>query len=83
MPINTVEGHIGLSADEPFREGRVPFEHFLPGLEPMKFGSDIGPITFGILFGPLGNGIVYLKTMNMSMFREFCSWRKDTLLFEQ
>ena len=81
MPINTVEGHIGLSADEPFREGRVPFEHFLPELEPMKFGGDVAPITFGIFFGPLANRIVDF-TLNMSVLRELRGRRKDALLFQ-
>ena len=82
MSINTVEGHIGLSVNEPLREWRIPFQHSLPAFEPMKFGSDIGPITLGIFCGPLGNRIVDFKAVNMSMLRKLRGRSKDALLFK-
>ena len=82
MTINAVEGNIGFSANEPFCKGRIPFENFLPGFEPMKFGSDVRPITFGVFCRALGYGIVDFEAVNVCVFREFWRWREDALLFK-
>ena len=37
MSIQTVFGKIELASDEPFREGRFPFEDFAPSLAPVEF----------------------------------------------
>ena len=36
MPVETILGHVQLSAHEPFRKGRFPFEDFLPRLLPAR-----------------------------------------------
>ena len=68
MAINTVVGHIGLSANEPFRKWGIPLEHLRPWCEPMKVGCDIGPKALGIFGGTPGDGIVNFEAVNVSAF---------------
>src|SRR3989442_2386233 len=82
MTINAVEGNIGFSANEPFCKGRIPFENFLPGFEPIKFGSDVRPITFGASCPAFGYGALAFEAVNVCGFREFWGWGEDALFLK-
>ena len=53
MPVEAVVRDVGLSADEPFGERHVPFQHLVPRLKPVQFRRDFRPETFGIFRGAL------------------------------
>src|SRR5205814_9828110 len=37
MPVQTIFRNVQFAADEPFREGRLPFDYFLPWRAPGQF----------------------------------------------
>src|SRR6185437_1353939 len=39
VAVEAVEADVGLAAEEPLREGRLPLEHGAEGLEPMQAGA--------------------------------------------
>ena len=43
VPIDTVHAGVQLAAREPFRVGRLPLEHGVPGLRPVELAREGGP----------------------------------------
>ncbi len=49
VTVQAVVRNVQLAAQEPFGERQLPFEHAVPGLEPVQFARDLGPETFRVV----------------------------------
>jgi hypothetical protein len=49
VPVEAVIRKIDLAADEPLRPWTIPFENFVPFLEPVQFAGDAAPKLVGIV----------------------------------
>ena len=77
--VEAVIRDIKLSADEPFGERRVPFQHPVPLPHPAQLAGALGPEAFGIPPGAL----VDLLAGDIRLAAEFVRGRENTALFEQ
>jgi hypothetical protein len=57
MPIETIHSNVELSAQEPFRERVLPFEHLMPLVKPFEGMCLLGPESFEIAPGFIDSGI--------------------------
>src|SRR5271155_1241124 len=71
MAIEAVIGEINLSADKPFGPRAIPFENFVPFLEPVQFAGDAAPELVGIVDRFLINPLVFGQAFDMGMLAEF------------
>src|SRR5882724_6076114 len=72
MPVNAVVGDVGLAADEPLHERRVPLEGLRPLLEPEQlFLREFSPEFGRLLFGALVQSAVGLHPLHVGMLDEF------------
>jgi hypothetical protein len=82
MPVDAVVTQVGLAAYKPLGVGQVPFEDFVPGLEPVEVGGRPGPELFRVFDGLLVEGLVFFKTLDVSLGGEFRRRREDTVFTE-
>ena len=81
MTIEAVVGDVELAADEPFGVGRLPFESFLGGFEPVEQLGLFAPELFGIGCCSGVQFAVFLERADARVLAEFF-WRRDRLLFQ-
>src|SRR5262249_24043603 len=48
LAVETVVGEIDLAVEEPLSPGQVPFQDFVPFLEPVQLAGNVGPELFRI-----------------------------------
>ena len=71
VTIDTVVGKIDLAANEPLRPGTIPFENFVPILEPVQFAGDSRPEPIGLVNGFLIQAVIFGEAFHMGLLAEF------------
>src|SRR5260370_37556351 len=71
VAVEAVVGEIDLAADEPLGPWAIPFENFVPLLEPMQFAGDAAPELVGIVDGFLVETLVFGEDLDVSLPGEF------------
>ncbi len=61
MAVDTVEAEVELSAHKPLSPGQIPFQNFVPWLEPVQFFGCGGPEGFRVFDGLLVERFVLLR----------------------
>ena len=81
MPVNAVVGDVGLAADEPLHERRIPLEGLGPLLEPEQLLlGQLSPEFAGLFLGALVQSVVGLHPFHVGMLDEFGTRWKYGLL---
>src|SRR5258708_33346463 len=80
VAVEAVVGEIDLAADEPLGPWAIPFENFVPLLEPMQFAGDAAPELVGIVDGFLVETLVFGEVLDVSLPGEF-GGRVEAALF--
>ena len=68
MAVKAVVAQVHFSAHKPFGRGKIPLQHLVPRLEPMKFFGDPGPESLRVFDGLLVHGLVLLKALDVGAF---------------
>src|SRR5271166_2587167 len=82
MAIEAVIGEINLSAHKPLGPRAIPFENFVPLLEPVQFLGDAAPELVGIVNRFLIDALVLGKALDVSALAEFRGWREAALFLK-
>ena len=82
MPIQAIFGKIELAADEPFRERRLPFEHFSPALLPDQFARFARPEFVRLLDRFAIHPPVLRKVFDSRFLRKFLRRFENSLLLQ-
>ncbi len=77
MAVDAVVAQVELAADKPFCRRQVPFEHLVPGFEPVQIFRDTGPEGLGIFDGFLVHRLVLFEALDVGLAAELLRWRKD------
>src|SRR5947209_3600771 len=80
MSIQAVLGKIDLSADEPFRKRRLPFQNFPPRLLPGKLLRLARPEFVRLLDRLAIHPLVLSQVLDLRLIRKLLSRLKDALL---
>lgn len=83
MAIETVVGKIDLTANEPLRPGRFPFEDLVPLAKPMKLASDLAPKLLGVFFGLAIELLVLFEALYVCLLAELRGSRKDSSFLDR
>jgi hypothetical protein len=71
VPVQTVVREIDLAADEPLRPGAIPFENFVPLLEPVQFAGNARPEFFGLVDRFLIEMLVFIERLDVGLLGKF------------
>ena len=82
MTVEAVVGKIDLASDEPLGPGAIPFENFVPFLEPVEFGGNFAPKLVGIIDRLLIEALVLGESFDVSVAAEFGGRVEAALLLE-
>src|ERR1700690_945043 len=82
MAIEAVVGEIDLSAYEPFGPRVVPFQNFVPLLEPVQFFRNASPELLGMVYRFTINALVVFQTLDVCLFAEMLRTLKPALLLQ-
>src|SRR5207253_3928763 len=83
MAVEAVVGKIDSAADEPLGPGAIPFEDFVPFLEPVQFVGNATPEFFWLLDRLAVNALVLVETLDVSLATEFRRTFKFPLLVQR
>ena len=81
VAVETVVGNVDLPADEPFHRGRIPFEHAIPGFEPVQLASYAAPELLRLLDRLFINSLVLFQALDVSLLSKFRWSLKLPVLF--
>ena len=76
MAVETIVRKINLSRDKPLRPGWIPFQYFVPSLEPVQLAGNGGPELFGVGLGFGVKAFVFLQTFYVRLGGKFRRRRK-------
>ena len=79
VAVDAVVAEIELAAHEPLGPGQVPFQHLVPGLEPVQVFGRLGPETLRILNRLLVHGLVLFEALDVGLCAELRRRRKDAV----
>ncbi len=83
VPVETVVGNVGFTADKPLGKGGLPVEYGVPLLEPVQFlFGELRPEFLGVGFGAFVQLSVVFQTFDVGVLGEF-RWRLQQPLFLQ
>src|SRR5437660_3320869 len=82
VPIETVVRKIELASDEPLRPGAIPFEDFVPLLEPVQLTGDESPEFFGIINRFFVEALVLGQALDVRLLAELRGTLELALLLQ-
>jgi len=82
VAVETVVGQVDLAADKPFGPRAIPFENFVPRLEPVQLVGDAAPEFVGVVDRFFVNAFVLGEALHLSVSAEFCGRLEAALLLQ-
>src|SRR5215469_8178434 len=82
MAIETVVGKVDLPTGKPFGPRRIPFQDFVPRLEPIKLTRHAPPKFFWFLDRFRVDALIILEALDVSALSKIVRWLKFPLLLQ-
>src|SRR5216684_5149511 len=82
VAVEAVVGEIDLASDKPLGPRAIPFENFVPLLEPMQFAGDAAPELIGIVDRFLVEPLIFGEALDVSVLTEFGGRLEAALLLK-